>query len=86
LKNREITSYIFPNDLIGVIFGKEHLGWIRRLSYGTCAAFVFKQSTRRLSGMNFTSSSETSQNMEDKVVKIENELTMVKSQMQTLFA
>jgi len=85
LKNPEI-AYISPNDPIGAIFGKEHLGQIRGLSYGVFPNLAFKRFTIRLSGMNYASSSETSANVEDKVVQMESELATVNIQIQTLLA
>ncbi|QCE02753.1 hypothetical protein DEO72_LG8g768 [Vigna unguiculata] len=74
----EIASDISPNDLVGVIFGKEYLGWVRGLSFGACPTLAFKQCpTARLSGINFASSSGTSSNMDDKFVKMESELATV---------
>jgi len=81
LKNPEIASDISPNDPVGIIFGTEHLGRLRGLSRGAYATLAFKQSTIRLSGMNFVSCNATSTNIEDKVLKMENELTIVKNQM-----
>jgi len=46
---------ISPVDPIGVIFGKEHPGRVRGLSYGACPNLAFKGSTTRLSGMNHAS-------------------------------
>jgi len=48
--------------------------------------FSFKKSTTRLSGMNFSLSSGTSPNTNDKFVRIENELATMKIQMQALLA
>ncbi|QCD96374.1 hypothetical protein DEO72_LG6g1076 [Vigna unguiculata] len=86
LNNPEIASDISPNDLIGLIFGKEHPGRVRGLSHGACPTLAFKQSTTRLNGMNFASCSATSTNRDEKFLKMENELTNLKNQMQTLVA
>jgi len=86
LTNPKDGSYISPEDPIGVIFGKEHSGRIRGLSYGACPSLAFKGSTTRLSRMNHVSSSSTSSNVEDKVTQMENELATVKNQMNTLLA
>ncbi|ESW06436.1 hypothetical protein PHAVU_010G047600, partial [Phaseolus vulgaris] len=75
---------ISPEDPIGVIFGKEHPGRVRGLSYGDCPGLAFKGSTTRLSGMKYASSSSTSSNVEDKVIQMEIELATVKNQMNTL--
>jgi len=48
LENPDIASHISPNDPVGVIFGKEHLGRVRGLSYGACSTLVFKKSTIRV--------------------------------------
>ena len=85
MTNPKVVSDISPEDPIGVIFGKEHLGRIRGLSYGACPSFVFKGSTTRLSGMN-ASSSSTSSNVEDKVIQMKTELATMKNQMNTLLA
>jgi len=85
LKNPEIASDISPNDSIGVIFGKEYRGRVRGLSFGACPTLAFKQCpTARLSGINFASSSGTSSNMDDKFVKMESELAIVKNQMKQM--
>jgi len=57
LQTPETTSDISLNNLVGIIFGKEHSGWVSGLSYGACASLIFKKSTTRLSGMNYDSSS-----------------------------
>ncbi|XP_068504507.1 uncharacterized protein [Phaseolus vulgaris] len=84
--NLDSGSNISPEDPIGVIFGKEHPGRVRGLSYGACPSLAFKGSTTRLSGMNHASSSSTSSNVEDKITQMENELATVKNQMNTLLA
>jgi len=86
LNNPDIASDISPNDPIGLIFGKEHPGRVRGLSHGACPTLAFKQSTTRLNGMNFASCSATSTNTDEKFLKMENELTTLKNQMQTLVA
>ncbi|XP_068502538.1 uncharacterized protein [Phaseolus vulgaris] len=86
LTNPKGGSNISPEDPIGVIFGKEHPGRVRGLSYGACPSLAFKGSTTRLSGMNHASSSSTSSNVEDKITQMENELATVKNQMNTLLA
>ncbi|XP_068491002.1 uncharacterized protein [Phaseolus vulgaris] len=86
LTNPKGGSDISPEDPIGVIFGKEHPGRVRGLSYGACPNLAFKGSTTRLSGMNHASSSSTSSNVEDKVTQMENELATLKNQMNTLLA
>ena len=86
LTNPKGGSDISPEDPIGVIFGKEHPGRVRGLSYGACPSLAFKGSTTRLSGMNHASSSSTSSNVEDKVTQMENELATLKNQMNTLLA
>ena len=86
LTNPKIASDISPKNPIGIIFGKEHPGWVRGLSYGACPSLAFKESTTRLSGMNYASSSSTSSNVEDKVIKMETEFATVKNQMNTLLA
>ncbi|TKY53690.1 transposase, Ptta/En/Spm, plant [Spatholobus suberectus] len=85
-QHSEDASDISPNDAIGVIFGKEHLGRVRGLGLGVCPTIVFKHTTLRLSGMNLGSSSATTSNIEEKVVSMETEVATVKSQMQTLLA
>jgi len=80
LTNPKGGSDISPENSIGVIFGKEHPGRVRGLSYGACPNLAFKGSTTRLSGMNYASSSSTSSNVE------ETELATVKNQMSTLLA
>jgi len=85
LKNPKIASDISPNDLVGVIFGKEYPGRVRGLSFGACPTLAFKQCpTARLNGINFASSSGTSSNMDDKFVKMESELATVKNQMKQM--
>jgi len=74
LKHPEIAPYISPNDSIGVIFGKEHPSWVLELSHEAYATLAFKHSLPRLNGINFASCSATSIIMEDKFVKMENEL------------
>jgi len=86
LNNPEIASNISPNDLIGLIFGKEHPGRVRGLSHGACPTLAFKQSTIILNGMNFASCSATSTNTDEKFLNMENKLTTLKNQMQTLVA
>jgi len=86
LKNLETTSEISPNDPIGVIFGKEHPGRVRGLSYGACPTLAFQQSTTRIRGINFASPNAASPHDEDKFVKIENELATAKNQVQTLLS
>ncbi|QCE15530.1 hypothetical protein DEO72_LG11g2543 [Vigna unguiculata] len=86
LNNPEIASDISPNDPIGLIFGKEHLGQVRRLSHGACPTLAFKQSATRLNDMNFASCSATLTNTDEKFLKMKNELTTLKKQMQTLVA
>jgi len=86
LTNPKGGSYISPKDPIGIIFGKEHTGRVRGLSYGACPSLAFKGSTTRLSGMNYASSSSTSSNVEDKVTQMETELATVKNQMNTFLA
>ena len=86
MTNPKVGSDISPEDLIGVIFGKEHSGRVRGLSYGACPSLAFKGSTTRLSGMNRASSSSTSSNVEDKVTQMEKNLATVKNQMNTLLA
>ncbi|XP_027922706.1 uncharacterized protein LOC114180591 [Vigna unguiculata] len=86
LKNPETASEISPNDPIGVIFGKEHPGRVRGLSYGACPTLAFQQSTKRIKGINFASPNVASPHDKDKFVKIENELATVKNQVQTLLA
>ncbi|QCD82430.1 hypothetical protein DEO72_LG2g2768 [Vigna unguiculata] len=86
LKNSETTSEISPNDPISVIFGKEHPGWVRGLSYGVCPTLAFQQSITRIRGIHFASPNAASPHDEDKFVKIENELAIVKNQVQTLLA
>jgi len=61
LNNPKIASDISPNDLIGLIFDKEHPGRVSGLSHGACPTLAFKQSTTRLNGMNFASCSEHQQ-------------------------
>ncbi|XP_027942341.1 uncharacterized protein LOC114196043 [Vigna unguiculata] len=86
LKNPETASEISPNDPIGVIFGKEHPGRVRGLSYGACPTLAFQQSTTRIRGINFASPDAASPHDKDKFVKIENELATVKNQVQALLA
>jgi len=86
LNNPDIASDISPNDPIGLIFGKEHPGRVRGLSHGACPTLAFKQFTTRLNGVNFASCSATSTNTNEKFLKMENELTTLKNQMQTLVA
>jgi len=86
MQNPECASHISPNDLIGVIFGKEHPSRVRGLSTGACPTIAFQHSTTRLSGINFASSSTTSPNTNEKFVKIENELAFVKNQVQMSLA
>jgi len=71
LTNPKTASDISPDDPIGVIFGKEHPGQVRGLSYEGCPKLAFERSTTRLSGMNYASSSSTSSNVEEKVVQME---------------
>ena len=80
------ASEISPNDPIGVIFGKEHPGRVRGLSYGACPTLAFQQSTTRIRGINFASPDAASPHDKDKFVKIENELATVKNQVQALLA
>jgi len=56
------------------------------VSYGACPNLAFKESTTRLSGMNYASSSSTSSNMEGKVTQMEIELATVKNQINILLA
>ena len=86
LNNPDIAPDISSNDPIGLIFGKEHPGRVKGLSYGACPTLAFKQSTTRLNGMNFASCSATSTNTDEKFLKMENKLTTLKNQMQTLVA
>jgi len=87
LKNPETASDICLNDPVCVIFGKEYPGQVRRLSFGACLTLPFQQClTIKLNGINLASSSGTSLNVEDKVVKMESELAIVKNQMQTFLA
>jgi len=83
LKNPEMHKKVSPNDLVGVIFGKEHPGQVKGLSYGACPTFSFQQSTTKISGINFALSSATLPYEEEKFVNIENEVAIVKNQMQT---
>ncbi|QCD89139.1 putative transposase [Vigna unguiculata] len=76
LKNPETASEISPNDPIGVIFGKEHLGRVRGLSYGACPTLAFQQSTTRIRGINFASPNAASPHDKDKFVKIEMNLQL----------
>ena len=85
LTNPKATSDISPEDPIGVIFGKEHSSRVRGLSYAACPNLAFKGSTTRLSGMN-ASSSSTSSNVDDKIIQLETEFAIVKIQMNTLLA
>jgi len=71
LQNPKSTLDISPNDLVSVIFGKEHLGWVRGLSCEASASPVFKRFTTRLSGINDASSITPSLDVEDKVIKME---------------
>ena len=86
IQNLECASHISPNDLIGVIFGKEHPGRVKGLSAGACSTIVFQQSTTRLSGVKFASSSTASPSTDDNLVKIENELATMKNHVQKLLA
>jgi len=86
LNNPEIASDISPNDPIGIIVSKEHLGRVRGLSHGARPTLAFKQSTTRLNGMNFASCNATSTNTDEKFMKMENDLTSLKNQMQILVA
>jgi len=79
LNNLKIASYISLNDLIGIIFGKEHLDQVRGLSHGACPTLGFKQSPTRLNGMNFASCNTTSTNTDEKFLKMENELTTLEN-------
>ncbi|QCE10827.1 hypothetical protein DEO72_LG10g2059 [Vigna unguiculata] len=72
LNNPEIASDISPNDPIGIIVSKEHLGRVRGLSHGARPTLAFKQSTTRLN--------------DEKFMKMENDLTSLKNQMQILVA
>ena len=63
---------------VGVIFGKERPGRVRGMSFGACSSLVFKKSTTRLTGMHHASSSAPSPQVEDKVMKMENELAALK--------
>jgi len=68
LENPDTASHISPNDLIGIIFGKEHPGRVRGLSYGDYPTLAFRKSTTRVSYMNNGSSSgRSSTNVEEKV-------------------
>ncbi|QCE04995.1 hypothetical protein DEO72_LG8g3037 [Vigna unguiculata] len=80
LKNPKTASEISPNDPIGVIFGKEHPGQVRGLSYGACSTLAFQQPTTRIRGIKFASHNAASPHDEDKFVKIENELATIKNQ------
>jgi len=62
-KIQKLHKIYLQNDLGCVIFGKEHLGRVRRLLYGACPSLTFKKSTTRLSGMNHASSSASSPNV-----------------------
>ncbi|XP_068475821.1 uncharacterized protein [Phaseolus vulgaris] len=87
LENPETASHISPNDPVGVIFGKEHPGRVRGLSYGACPTLAFRKSTTRVSNMNNGSSSGgSSTNVEEKVEKMATELAVVRSQMHTMLA
>ena len=69
LKNLETASDISPNDPVGDIFGKEHPGRVRGMSFGACYSLVLKKSTTRLTGMHHALSSAPSPQVEDKVVR-----------------
>jgi len=84
LENQDTASDISSNDLVGVIFGNEHLGRVRGLSYGSCPTLAFKKSTTRLSNMNHAFSSGSSTNVEEKVDQMATKLATVRSQMHTL--
>jgi len=81
LKNPETASDISPNDLVGVIFGKERPGQVRGMLFGACSSLVFKKTITRLTGMHHASSSAPSPQVQDKVVKMETELAAMKEQM-----
>ena len=86
LLNPETASDISPNDPVGGIFRKEHPCRVRGLSLGACSTLNFKQTKTRISGVNFSSASPSTPNMEEKLANVENELATVKSQMQTLLS
>jgi len=48
LENPDTASHISINDPVGVIFGKNHPGRVKGLSYGSCPTLAFKKSITRL--------------------------------------
>jgi len=87
VENPDTASHISPNDPVGVIFGKEHPGRVRGLSYGVCPTLAFRKSTTGVSNMNNGSSSGgSSTNVEEKVENMATELAVVRSQMHTMLA
>ncbi|TKY62207.1 HGWP repeat containing protein [Spatholobus suberectus] len=87
-QNSEAVSKISPNDIVGVIFGKEHPSCVRDLGLGLCPTIAFKHITTRLGGINSGSSnaSASSMGIEEKFVNMEYEIVTMKSQVQTLIA
>ncbi|TKY59581.1 transposase, Ptta/En/Spm, plant [Spatholobus suberectus] len=85
-QNPKDASIISPNDVIGVIFGKEHPGYVRSLGMGVCPTIAFKHTTTQLNGMNLGSSIANTSHLEEKFVNMETKVATVKSQMQTLLA
>ncbi|XP_029129351.1 uncharacterized protein LOC114916529 [Cajanus cajan] len=69
-----------------VIFGKEHPGHVGGLSLRACPTLIFKHTTMRLNSVNFSSTSASTQNMEEKFAYMRNELAIVRSHMQTLLS
>ncbi|KAJ1427612.1 putative transposase, Ptta/En/Spm, plant [Sesbania bispinosa] len=72
----EASSEFSLNDVVGVVFGKEHPGRVRGLGLGAVPTVEFKHTTTRLSGMNFGSSSSntSSADLQQKVVTMESQL------------
>lgn len=90
-QNSEASYEISPNDPVGVLFGKEHAGRVRVLGIGAVPTLIFKDTTTRLSGMDFASSSSAPsyEEMQKKLESMESEVkevAIVKSQMKALAA
>lgn len=90
-QNLEASYEISPNDPVGLVFGKEHDGRVRVLGIGAVPTLIFKDTTTRLSGMDFASSSNAPsyEELQKKVERMESELkdvSIVKSQMKALAA
>lgn len=61
-QNLESFSEISSNDVVGKVFGKYHIGRVRAMGMRVVPTTAFKQTTTRLRGMDFGSSSGNTSN------------------------